>query len=335
MTVAAARGGHGAVLLTDYAWPDLTIERELIEGAGFELVAGPAVAAPAATIEALVRRYEPLGILCNWAPLGAAVVAAATRLRIIARLGVGLDNIAVDEATRRGIWVTNVPDFCVEEVSDHAIGLLLAWERGIVQFNAETHAGAWRPAAARLQRVGLLTCGLVGYGRIGRRIAQKLAPFGATLLASVARPRPGDGLVEILPLEELLQRSQVVILTAPLAPQTRHLLNAARLALLPRGAFVINVSRGGLVDTSALLAALATGRIAGAGLDVLEGEPEVPQAVRAEPRVILTPHIAFASEAAIADLRRRACGEILRVLRGERPVEARNEPGCAQVAPGS
>jgi len=332
---AAATGGRGTVLLTDYAWPDLTIEHEVIEGSGFELVAGPAVAAPATTIEALVRCHEPLGILTNWASIPAAVIAASARLRIIARLGVGLDNIALDEATRRGVWVTNVPDFCVEEVSDHAIGLLLAWARGIVQFNAEAHAGKWRPATARLQRVGRLTCGLVGYGRIGRRIAQKLAPFGATLLATVSRPRPGDGLVEMLPLEDLLRRSQVVIVTAPLSPQTLHLLNAARLALLPRGAFVINVSRGGLVDTTALLTALAAGHIAGAGLDVIEGEPEVPQALAAQPRVILTPHIAFASDAAIADLRRRACAEVVRVLRGERPIEARNEPDLRARAPQS
>lgn len=334
MTAAATGHERGTVLLTDYAWPDLTIEQESIEGAGFELVAGPAVAASAATIEALVRRHEPLGILSNWAPLTAAAVAASARLRIIARLGVGLDNIAVDEATHRGIWVTNVPDFCVEEVSDHAIGLLLAWARGIVQFNAETHAGTWRPATARLQRVGRLTCGLVGYGRIGQRIAQKLAPFGNALFATTARPRPGDGLVEMLPLDDLLRRSQVVIVTAPLSPRTHHLLNAARLALLPPGAFVINVSRGGLIDTPALLAALAAGDIAGAGLDVIEGEPVVSPELAAEPRVILTPHIAFASDAAIADLRRRACAEVVRVLRGERPLEARNEPdlgACAAV----
>jgi D-3-phosphoglycerate dehydrogenase len=232
------------------------------------------------------------------------------------------------------VWVTNVPDFCIEEVSDHAVGLLLAWARGIVALNAETHAGLWRPAAARLQRVASLCCGIIGYGRIGRRIAQKLAPFGPTLFATVSRMRTGDGLAALVPLEDLLRRSQVVIVTAPLTPATRHLLDAARLALLPRGAFVINVSRGGLIDTHALLAALAEGRLAGAGLDVIEGEPEVPAALAADPRVIMTPHIAFSSDAAITDLRRRACAEVVRVLRGERPLEGRNEPDLSARAGG-
>lgn len=321
-----ARARDGTVLVTDYVWPDLAIERDIIEGAGFRLVAGAPTPAPEPAIEALVRQHRPVGILTNWARVGPGAMAGSPDLRIIARYGVGLDNIAVEEATRRGIWVTNVPDFCVEEVSDHAIALLLAWARGIVHFNGETHAGRWQPAAARLQRVGHLSCGLVGYGRIGRRIARKLAPFGPRMFACVERPRPGDGVVEIVALEDLLRCSQVVILTAPLTTATRHLLNAERLALLPPGAFVINVSRGGLVDTDALLAALAEGRIAGAGLDVLEGEPAVPAAVARDLRIILTPHVAFSSDAAVADLRRRASEEVVRVLRGAQPLEARNPP---------
>ena len=140
-------------------------------------------------------------------------------------------------------------------------------------------------------------------------------------------------MVDIVSLEELLRRSPVVIVTAPLTPATRHLLDAQRLALLPQGAFVVNVSRGGLVDTAALIAALDANRIGGAGLDVVEGEPEVPAALALDPRVIMTPHIAFSSDAAIADLRRRACAEIVRVLRGERPCEARNEPDPRPCVP--
>jgi len=326
------RARDGTVLVTDYVWPDLEIERGVIEGAGFRLVAGPPTPAPEPVIEALVRQHRPVGILTNWARVGPGAIAGSPALRIVARYGVGLDNIAVDEATRRGIWVTNVPDFCVEEVSDHAVGLLLAWARGIVYFNGETHAGRWQPATARLQRVGHLTCGFVGYGRIGRRIACKLAPFGPRMLACVERPRPGDGVVEVVALEDLLRCSQVVIVTAPLTTATRHLLNAERLALLPPGAFVINVSRGGLVDTDALLAALAQGRIAGAGLDVLESEPEVPAAVAQDPRIILTPHVAFSSDAAVTDLRRRASEEVVRVLSGAQPLEARNRPDLSALA---
>lgn len=314
------------MLITDYAWPDLEIERAVLGGAGLRLVAGPADAAGADVIEALVREHQPVGILSNWARLSAAAIAASPGLRIVARLGVGLDNIDVEAATRHGVWVTNVPDFCVEEVSEHAVGLVLAWSRGIVRFDRETHAGLWRPASARLKRVASLTIGLVGYGRIGRRIAAKLAPYGARLLAAVARPRSADDLVELLALDDLMRRADVVIVSAPLTPQTHHLIDGRRLALLPPGAFLVNVSRGGLVDTEALRAALASGRLGGAGLDVIEGEPVVPAWVAAEPRLILTPHIAFSSDASLADLRRRASEEIVRTLAGEVPREARNAP---------
>jgi D-3-phosphoglycerate dehydrogenase len=316
----------GTVLITDYAWPDLDIERAVLGGAGCGLVAGPAEAAAADVIEALVRQHQPVGILSNWARLSAAAIASSPALRIVARLGVGLDNIDVAAATRQGVWVTNVPDFCVEEVSEHAVGLLLAWSRGIVRFDRETHAGLWRPASARLRRVATLTVGLVGYGRIGQRIAAKLAPYGATLLASTARPRADDGRVAMLPLDELMRRSDVVIVSAPLSRDTHHLIDARRLALCPASAFLINVSRGALVDSEALRVALASGRLDGAGLDVIEGEPAVPAWAQTEPRLILTPHIAFSSDASLADLRRRACEEIVRTLAGAPPREARNAP---------
>ena len=212
---AATRSLHGTVLLTDYAWPDLEIEREVLGAAGLELVAGPATATTAEAIEALVRQHQPVGVLSNWAPLRAAAIAASAELRIVARLGVGLDNIAVDEATRRGVWVSNVPDFCVEEVSDHALALLLAWSRGIVKFNAETHAQQWRPATARLQRLADLTCGLIGYGRIVRCIAQQLVPFGATLLAAVAPPRRAPGLVCTISSQALPRRPPGWLVTPP------------------------------------------------------------------------------------------------------------------------
>ncbi len=123
------------VLITDYAWPDLSIERHIIEGAGLRLAAGPSAPASAQTIGALVEKYQPEAILTNWAPVDSAAVAASSKLRMVGRLGVGLDNIAVGECTARGIWVTNVPDYCFEEVSDHAVGMVLAWTRGLVEFD--------------------------------------------------------------------------------------------------------------------------------------------------------------------------------------------------------
>jgi D-3-phosphoglycerate dehydrogenase len=314
-----------SVLLTDYAWRDLAIEAQIIERAGFRLVSGPPEPAPADAIAALAAEHQPAAIMTNWAPVSAAAIASSPPLRIVARLGVGLDNIAVAEATRRGIWVTNVPDYCTEEVSDHAVAMLLAWARGLVHFDREVKAGRWEPASARLRRVRELTCGIIGLGRTGRRTAEKLRGFGVHVLGHARTDGTAIAGIETTTLTDLLSRSEVVIVHVPLTAQTHHLLDRERLALMKSGAFLINVSRGAVIDTGALIDALDSGRLAGAALDVLEDEPRVsPGLLR--PNVILTPHIAFSSDASLRDLRRKASEEVVRVLRGERPREARNEP---------
>lgn len=305
------------VLLTDRAWPDDSIERGIIEDAGFRLVAGPADPAPVEAIDALIAEHQPSAILTCWATVSAEAIASSAPLRVVARMGVGLDNIAVPAATDRGVQVTNVPDYCVEEVSDHAVGLALAWTRGLVAADREVRAGRWNPAGARLRRLANLTCGVVGYGRIGRATAAKLKALGARVVISDPRPPAHTGGIEVMALDGLLAASDIVILHAPLVPQTHHLIGARELALLPQDAFLINVSRGGLVDTAALMAALQSGKLGGAGLDVLEEEPTVPAELLAHPGVIVTPHIAFASDASVIDLRRSAAEEVVRVLRGE------------------
>lgn len=313
------------VLQTDYAWPDDNIEREVVEAAGHVLVTGPAVPAPASEIEALVARHQPQAIMTCWAEVSARAITAATDLRIVQRIGVGLDNIAVAAATERGAWVANVPDYCVGEVSDHAIALLLDWARGTVLFDREVKAGRWDPAAARLRRVADLTVGVVGLGRIGRATVAKLAAFGCTLLANT-RSTQDCGVARLVPLDELLAASDVIIIHAPLTDATHHLINAERLSHVRRGAFLINVSRGHLVDNDALLAALEAGRLSGAGLDVIEGEPNPPRALVDRPDVIVTPHVAFSSDASLAELRRRSAEEVVRVLAGERPHNPCNRP---------
>jgi D-3-phosphoglycerate dehydrogenase len=329
MSTAAERP---TVFITDYAWPDVEIERRVIEGAGFRLVAGPSTPASAAEIEALVEKHKPAGILTNWAPVTARAIGSSPALRIVGRLGVGLDNIAVDEATRRGIWVTNVPDYCFEEVADHSVGMLLAFTRGLVHFDREVRAGRWEPATARLRRLRTLTCGIVGFGRIGRSTAQKLKGFGARVLAYTRSPSAADDGVEFVSLEDLLRQSDAVIVHIPLTAESKHLLNRERLALMKPGAFLINVSRGAVVDTRALIEALQSGRLGGAALDVLENEPNVPPALLAQPNVILTPHIAFTSDASLTELRQWASEEVVRVLRGEQPKQARNRPVAAALA---
>ena len=321
----SAAADRPSVLITDYAWPDVEIERRIMEDAGYRLVAGPANAAPAAAIEALVEQHKPAGILTNWAQVSARAVGLSPNLRIIGRLGVGLDNIAVDEATRRGIWVTNVPDYCFEEVADHSVGMLLSFTRGLMHFDREVKAGRWEPSTARLRRMSTLTVGIVGYGRIGRSTAQKLNGFGARVLAYTRRPLVEKG-VEFVALDELLRQSDAVVVHIPLTPETKHLFNRERLASMKKGAVLVNVSRGAVIDTAALIESLQSGHLGGAALDVLENEPTVPPALLALPNVMITPHIAFTSDASLTELRTWASEEIVRVLKGQPPKEGRNKP---------
>lgn len=317
------------VLLTDRAWPDDVVERDVVESAGYRLVSGPADPAPAETIEALVAQHQPAAILTCWAPVSAAAIAGAAALRVVARMGVGLDNIAVDAATDHGVLVTNVPDYCVEEVSDHAVGLVLAWTRGLVIADREVRNGRWNPAAARLRRLSSLTCGVVGYGRIGRATATKLLALGARVVASDPFAPPDECGVPMVELDELLASSDVIVLHAPLTDATYHLIGARELALTRKGALLVNVSRGGLVDSEALAESLRAGHLGGAGLDVLESEPSVPADLLAHPSVMITPHIAFSSDVSVVELRRSAAEEVVRVLRGESPRHPRNQPSPA------
>jgi D-3-phosphoglycerate dehydrogenase len=320
------------VLLTDYAWPDIELERSIIEGAGFRLVSGPSAPLPVGQIDALAADCRPAAILTCWAQVSAAAIASAPDLKIVARLGVGLDNIAVSEAIARGVLVTNVPDYCVEEVSDHVLGLLLGWTRGIVAFDRSVRAGNWNPASARLRRLSTLTCGIIGYGRIGRRTAAKLQGFGVRLLVNDHHAKAEAG-VEFTDLATLIKQSDVVIIHVPLTPATHHLIDAAVLAAMKRGAMLINVSRGGIVDSDALAQALASGQLGAAGLDVLESEPSVPPALLAQDGAIITPHVAFSSDTSLLELRRRACEEVVRVLRGEAPHYPCNQPASSQARP--
>lgn len=307
----------GTVVLTDYAWPDIEVERRIIEDAGFRLVAGASDPAPEAQIDELILQHNPVAVMTCWAQVSARAITASPGLKVVARMGVGLDNIAVDAATRHGAWVTNVPDYCVEEVSDHAVGMVLAWTRGLIRFDRDVRQGNWNPAAARLRRLSTMTCGIIGYGRIGHRTADKLRAFGVRLLTQARPGKAVDGGIEAVELDDLMRLSDIVIVHVPLNGETRHLIDARRLSLMKPGSMLVNVSRGGVVDTEAVIGALESGRLAAAGLDVLEEEPNVPDALKAQPGAILTPHVAFSSDASLLELRARACEDVVRALRGE------------------
>ncbi|MGW6376122.1 C-terminal binding protein [Rhodococcus sp. NPDC055112] len=316
----------GTALLTDRPWPNDHIEREVIETAGFRLVTGPAVAGSSSEIEALAAQHRPCAILTCWAPVSAEAIAKTGDLRVITRLGVGLDNIAVEAAADRGVQVTNVPDYCVEEVSDHAVALLVSWARKIVEADRHVRSDGWSAGGLYPRRISALTCGVIGFGRTGRVTTRTLKALGAKVIVHTPRPPSDHDDVDFLELDELLRRSDVVILHAPLTDTTRHLIGTAELQKMPRGSYLINVSRGGLVDTKALVAALTSGHLAGAGLDVLESEPDIHAALLDHQGVTLTPHIGFSSEVAVTELRRRAAEDVVRVLRGQSPLNPCNHP---------
>ncbi|WP_375788616.1 NAD(P)-dependent oxidoreductase [Bradyrhizobium sp. Pha-3] len=326
MTQAVRNARARRVLLTDHPWPDLELERSVFRNAGLDLVAGPVEASSASQVEALARECDPAAIMTCWATISEAAVAAATDLKIVARLGVGLDNIAVSAATARGAWVTNVPDYCVEEVSTHAVALLLAHFRGIVALDREAKLLGWRPDSASLRRVSQLTVGVLGFGRIGRATARRLADLGCRVLVFDRAPAVDFPGAEPAGLEVIQEQADAVVLHLPLTDETRKIVDDAFIRGCRRKPLLVNVSRSGLIDHAALLRGLDAGLLGGAALDVVDGEPAPSAEILTRPDIIVTPHVAFLSDASLIELRRRACEEVVRVLRGELPHHGCNAP---------
>jgi D-3-phosphoglycerate dehydrogenase len=324
----------GTVVLTDHPWPDVEVERRMIESAGFRFIAGPVTAGSAEQTEQLIAEHDPLAIMTCWAAVSARAIAAPDQLRIVARMGVGLDNIDVAATTARGAWVTNVPDYCVEEVSDHVLALLLAAWRGITVLDRQAKRGVWQPAAApALRRVADRCVGIIGYGHIGKRTAHKLGQgFGCRVL--VNSPSLMKQHADLSPLSEgivaaslatMQREADAIVLNLPLTPASKDLINAEFMrACAARQPWLVNVSRGGLVNTADLITALDQGWLSGAALDVVDSEPSPPAELLKREDVIITPHIAFSSDASLLELRQRVCAEVLRVLRNEAPLHPCN-----------
>jgi len=302
----------GKVLVMDYAWPDLSLETQILNDAGFDVISAVDEERPP---EELVR--DCVAIMTCWALVPATLLQAGTNLRMVARFGVGTDNIDVAEARRLGLEVTYVPDYCMEEVSDQSVGLAVAWFRGIVALDRMIRAGDWDPSAAKLRRMSALTVGIWGYGRIGQRTAEKFAALGCRVIAHdpFAAARAPAALVA---LDQLLSEADILSLHMPASPEG-PLVNSTTFAKMKADALLINTARGVLVENDDLISALESGQIGGAALDVVAGEPEIPAALVASTKTILTPHIAFSSRESVEELRRRTAEDVVRVLRGEPP----------------
>jgi D-3-phosphoglycerate dehydrogenase len=274
---------------------------------------------------------EDVVALISFAPVTVADLERLPALRVVAAPSVGYDHVDVDAATRRGIWVCNVPDYCVDEMADHALALLLALARGVVELDRNVRDGHWdHDAAGQLVRLSDMRLGIIGYGRIGRALAARARALGMQVSAHdplVPDSEIAAESVRPAAFEELLESSSAISVHVPLTEETRGLIGPPELALLPNGAFVVNVSRGGLVDVDALLEALANGRLGGVALDVLEVEPPTtrfPAPVAS--RLIVTPHAGWYSERAHEEAHRRAAACVLDVLAGRAPRNAVNAP---------
>jgi len=306
------------VLVTDHVSVDLELEASILEPLGVELVVAPAT--DEATLVDLASTADAL-LVC-FASISRAVVeaAASAGCRIIARTGIGVDNIDTQAASERGIVVTNVPDYCLDEVADQTILLMLASARGLLNAAGSVRTGGWTfPRDIHRLRGGQLT--LVGLGRIGRRVADRAVAFGLRVVAFdpfTADIQPPISRAETL--AEALVDADYISLHLPLTEGSRHLICGETLQLARRRPILVNTSRGGLVDLDAVLTALDAGDLRGVALDVTELEPLPSQhSLRTHPRALVTPHMAFFSIEAEDALRRSATDEIARALRGDPP----------------
>ena len=336
------------IVITDCDHDSFAPEHEVTDPIGVELVLTQSRTAT----ELVANAFGADAILVQYAPITAEVMDALPGLQAIGRYGVGVDSVDVTAATARGIGVCNVPDYCTESVSDHAIGLALACARGIPRLDRSVRAGSFDLTAVRpLYQTRGQVFGVIGMGRIGTATARKAAGLGYQVIGYDIAAEPGattfHGFASVR-LRELLVRSQVISLHTPLTDVTRGMIGAEQLALMRGDAILVNTSRGGVVDTEALVEALGSGGIRGAGLDVHESEPlPVEHPLTTFDSVVLTPHLAWYTEESYIDLKRRTVANVIEVCAGRVPRNIvnpevlgapehsnRNAAGSAAVATG-
>ena len=301
---------------------DYPIEREILAGIDAELH----LLQPGKSAEELTTLLADAdAVLVRAAPMNAHLLASLPKCKVVVRYGVGVDTLDLDAATENGIICAHVPDFCMEEVSNHALLLMLAAVRKLVPMDRTIREGGWRPETlAPMQHLHGQTLGLVAAGNIAQAFAKRALALSMRVIAYDPYLEPAAaeraGIELIATLDELLQQADVVSVHAPLTPQTRHIIDADALAKMKPTAYLINTSRGPTVDEAALIAALQEGRIAGAGLDVFEKEPlPLESPLRRLDNVVLTPHSASYSDHAFRLLSRRVADSAVHVLSGQWP----------------
>lgn len=300
-------------------YTDLSIESEVLKGTGIELV--PATVQSEQDVISLAQ--EAAAILTAHVPIDARITGHLRNCRVIVRLGVGYDIIDIESCKKRGILVCNVPDYGTEEVANHAHALCFAVYRRILEYDRSVRGGRWSyQVSSPIHRLSTLRAGVLGLGRIGSTFAAGMKPFVREVVAFDPFLTPEQfaarGILAVS-LEQIFETCDIISLHLPLSSKNHHLICDQTIALMKRKPILINVSRGGLIDSAALIRALRAGQISGAGLDVFEDEPNVSADFLGLENVVLSPHVAWYSEEANVQLRRSSVEEIVRVLTGTKP----------------
>ncbi|HXP95536.1 MAG TPA: C-terminal binding protein [Telmatospirillum sp.] len=313
------------IVVTDYEFPDLHPEDVVVSRAGFMLTPKQCRNEE----ELIAACHDADAIINQYALITARVINSLEKCQVISRYGIGLNTIDVSAATARGICVGNVPDGSLEEVSDHAIALLFSLSRGIAKFNSAVKSGKWDYTVVKpLYRTRGRTLGLLSFGQIPQRVARKMASFGVKIIACdpFANKSRADELgVDLVDLETLCRQSDYLSVHVPLTDATHHILGAEQFALMKPGAILVNTARGPVIDEQALIEALASGRIAGAGLDVFEKEPiGADHPFVTMDNVVLSSHAAWYSEDSEVEIRSKATQNVVDVLQGRLPTYLAN-----------
>ncbi len=321
------------VVITDCTFDNVAIERKVLAEVGAEVVVGHCKSEG----DLLAVCTDADGLINQYLPITRNVLAALPKCRVIARYGMGVNNIDVAAATENGICVANIPDYCIDEVADHALALLLACARKVPFMNRMVKQGTWDPMAIRpVYGLRGQYLGLVGFGATARALAARTRALGLQLLVHDPWVPPAvvaEYGAEGVSLEELLSRADLVSLHVPLTEATHNMIGARELRLMKPSAFLINTSRGPVIDEEALAKALQSGWLAGAGLDVMVSEPPAPDnPLLAMPNVVITPHVAYYSEHSQAEMQRRAALQVALVLQGKYPTSLVNPSVQPKVA---
>ena len=314
------------VVITDYDFGDVDVERGILEAVGAEVIALQSkseddLREAAVDCAAMINQY---------AHIGAKTIGAMTKCEVIARYGVGVDIVNVDAATQKGILVTNVLDYCTEEVADHAIALWMTLARKLPDYDRATHKGVWKWQSGQpIHRLRGRTMGVVSFGKIGQAIAIRAQAFGVAVIAYDPFLPADDAAkhnTELVGKADLLARSDYILMQAPMTPDTRHFLSDAEFAAMKPGAILVNTGRGPTIDNRALYRALTNGQLASAGLDDPEEEPAKRTNWSPEdnpiftlPNVLVTPHAGYYSEESIRAARVTAATQVALVLTGQAP----------------